>query len=97
MNDAAYFKEFYIGLAIAGAIVLIAATLLILILVAARRILNLAQAALGIVVNIKQNTLSIWELQNTNHTAIDILNEADTILSNAGAVATALHETEKQT
>ncbi len=97
MNDAAYYKEFYIGLAIVGAIVLIAATLLILILIAARRILKLAGAALGIVVNIKQNTLSIWELQNTNHKAIDILNEADTILSNAGAVATALHETEKQT
>ncbi|MBA3648712.1 MAG: hypothetical protein H0W62_09195 [Chitinophagales bacterium] len=96
MNDATYWNEFYIGLAIAGAIVLIAATLLILILIAARRILKLAQAALGIVINIKQNTLSIWELQNTNHTAIDILNEADTILSNAGAVATALHETEKQ-
>ena len=97
MNDAAYYKEFYVGLAIVGAIVLIAATLLILILIAARRILKLAGAALGIVVNIKQNTLSIWELQNTNHKAIDILNEADTILSNAGAVATALHETEKQT
>ena len=96
MNDAEYYNMFYIGLAIAGAIVLIAATLLILILIAARRILKLAGAALGIVVNIKQNTLSIWELQNTNHTAIDILNEADTILSNAGAVATALHETEKQ-
>jgi len=97
MNDAEYYNMFYIGLAIAGAIVLIAATLLILILFAARRILKLAGAALGIVVNIKQNTLSIWELQNTNHKAIDILNEADTILSNAGAVATALHETEKQT
>jgi hypothetical protein len=97
MNDAEYYNLFYIGLAIAGAIVVIAAVLLILILVAARRILKLANAALGIVVNIKQNTLSIWELQNTNHTAIDILNEADTILSNAGAVATALHETEKQT
>ncbi len=97
MNDAAYYNEFYIGLAIVAAIVLIAATLLILILIAARRILKLAGAALGIVVNIKQNTLSIWELQNTNHKAIDILSEADTILSNAGAVATALHETEKQT
>jgi len=97
MNDAAYYNEFYVGLAIVGAIVLIAATLLILILIAARRILKLAGAALGIVVNIKQNTLSIWELQNTNHKAIDILNEADTILSNAGAVATALHDTEKQT
>ena len=95
MNDAAYYNEFYIALAIAGAIVMIAAVLLILILVAARRILKLAGAALGIVVNIKKNTLSIWELQNTNHKAIDIFNDADTILSNAGAVATALQETEK--
>jgi hypothetical protein len=59
--------------------------------------LNLAGAALGIVIRIKENTLSIWGLQDTNHTAINILKEADTILSNAGAVATALHETEKQT
>jgi hypothetical protein len=87
---------FYIGLAIAGAIVLIAAILLILILVAARRILKLAGAALGIVIRVKENTLSIWGLQDTNHTAINILKEADTILSNAGAVATALHETENQ-
>ncbi len=97
MNDAEYYNMFYIGLAIAGAIVLIAAVLLILILVAARRILKLAGAALGIVIRIKENTLSIWGLQDTNHTAINILKEADTILSNAGAVATALHETEKQT
>ncbi len=96
MNDAEYYNMFYIGLAIAGAIVLIAAVLLILILVAARRILKLAGAALGIVIRIKENTLSIWGLQDTNHTAINILKEADTILSNAGAVATALHETEKQ-
>ncbi len=97
MNDAAYYKEFYIALAIAGAIVVIAATLLILIWVAAKRILKLANAALGIVINIKQNTLSIWELQNTNHKAVEILNEANTILGNAGAVANALHESEKQT
>ena len=96
MNDAEYYNNFYIALAIVGAVVVIAAVLLILILVAANRILKLANAALGIVKNIKDNTLSIWELQNTNHTAIDILNEADTILGNAGAVAKALHETEKQ-
>ncbi len=95
MKDAEYYSDFYIGLAIAGAIVVIAAVLLILILIAAKRILKLAEAALGIVINIKQNTLSIWELQNTNHTAVDILKEADTILSNAGAVAKALNETEK--
>ena len=94
MNDAAYYNEFYIGLAIVGVIVVIAATLLILIWIAARRILKLANAALGIVVNVKKNTLSIWELQNTNHKAIDIFNEAGTILNNAGAVAQALQETE---
>lgn len=97
MNDAAYYKEFYIGLAIAGAIVVIAAVLLLLILIAARKILKLANAALGIVVHIKENTMSIWGLQDTNHKAVDILKDANTILSNAGAVATALHETEKQT
>lgn len=96
MNDASYYQEFYIGLIIAGVIVLIAATLLILILIAARRILHLAGAALSIVIRIKENTLCIWELQNTNHKAIDILHGAESILSNAGAVAQALHETEKQ-
>lgn len=95
MNDAAFYNEFYIALALAGAIVVIAASLLILILIAARRILKLAGAALDLVITIKQNTLSIWELQNTNQKATEILTEADTILSNAGAVATALHETEK--
>ncbi len=95
MNDAAYYQQFYTWLAIFGAIVVAAAILLVLIIVAAKRILKLATAALGIVVKIKENTMSIWELQNTNHKAVDILNDADSILSNAGAVATALVETEK--
>ena len=94
MNDAAYYREFYIALALVGAVVLIAATLLILIWVAARRILTLATAALGIVTTIKENTMSIWGLQDTNHTAIDILREADRIEENASAVAQALIETE---
>ncbi|CAN5260283.1 hypothetical protein BH20BAC1_BH20BAC1_24590 [soil metagenome] len=95
MNDAAYYQAFYTWLAIFGAIVVAAAILLVLIIVAAKRILKLATAALGIVVKIKENTMSIWELQNTNHKAGDILNDADSILSNAGAVATALVDTEK--
>ncbi|WP_373516071.1 hypothetical protein [Persicitalea sp.] len=94
MNDADFYNKFYLGLAIAGAVVVIAATLLILIWVAARRILKLAHVALGIVVNIKQNTLSIWELQHTNHKALGILEEAEGIETKAGAVAHALHETE---
>ncbi len=95
MDDAEFYNHFYIALAIAGAIVLIAAVLLILILIAALRINKLATAALEIVSKIKQNTLSIWELQKTNHSAIDISADAENILQNAAAVATALHETEK--
>ena len=96
MNDAAFYNEFYIGLAIAGAIVVIAATLLILVWLAAQRILKLATAAISIVVKIKENTLIIWGLQDTNKKAVDILSEADTILDSAGKVAQALHETEKK-
>jgi len=96
MNDADYYSKFYVAMAIVGLLVVVAATLLILILIAARRILGLATAALGIVTNIKQNTLSIWALQDTNHKASAILTEADRIDANAGAVAQALHETELQ-
>ena len=96
MNDAAFYNEFYIGLAIAGAIVVIAAVLLILVWLAAQRILKLATAAISIVIKIKENTLIIWGLQDTNKKAVDILTEADTILDSAGKVAQALHETEKK-
>ena len=96
MNDADYYSKFYVALAIVSVLVVVAATLLILILIAARRILGLATAALDLVVTIKQNTISIWALQDTNHKAMAILNEADSIDANAGAVAQALHETELQ-
>ncbi len=95
MNDAAYYNEFYIGLAIAGALVVVAALLLILIWMAARRILKLATAALSLVIKIKENTMSIWGLQDTNHKAINILSEAETIENSAGLVAEAFHETEQ--
>jgi len=95
MNDAAYYNQFYIGLAIAGALVVVAAILLILIWMAARRILKLATAALSIVIKIKENTLSIWGLLETNHKAVNILSEAETIENSAGLVAEAFHETEK--
>ena len=95
MNDAAYYIQFYIGLAIAGALVVVAALLLILIWMAARRILNLATAALSLVIKIKENTMSIWGLLETNHKAVNILSEAETIENSAGLVAEAFHETEK--
>jgi hypothetical protein len=95
MNDAAYYNQFYIGVAIAGAIVVIAAILLIMIWMAARRILKLATAALSLVIKIKENTMSIWGLLETNHKAVNILSEAETIENSAGLVAEAFHETER--
>ena len=96
MNDAAYYNQFYIGLAIAGALVVVAALLLIMIWMAARRILKLATAALSLVIKIKENTMSVWGLLETNHKAVSILSEAETIENSAGLVAEAFHETEKQ-
>ena len=95
MNDADYYNQFYIGLAIAGAIVIVAALLLLLILMAAKRILKLATAALSLVIKIKENTLCIWGLLETNHKAINILAEAETIENRTGLVAEAFHETEQ--
>lgn len=95
MSNDAYYNQFYTGLAIAGALVVVAALLLILIWMAARRILRLATAALSLVIKIKENTLCIWALMETNHKAINILSEAETIENSAGLVAEAFHETEQ--
>lgn len=94
MDEATLFTEWYIGLGIVTIIVIAAAALLILVWTAARRILRLAIAALGLVSQIKENTKSIWALQTTNEVAVKILEEAGKIDTHAGMVAEALHETE---
>lgn len=94
MDESILYSNWYIGLAIATVIILAAAILLLLVWNAARRILRLASAALGLVVQIKENTNSIWGLQQTNKVAADILEGAKAIETHAGMVAEALHETE---
>ena len=93
MDDSALYSDWMIGLGLAALVVVIAAILLILTLNAARRILSLATAALDLVVQIKENTKSIWALEQTNEVALDILQEAEEIESHAGVVAEALHQT----
>ncbi|MBA3986977.1 MAG: hypothetical protein H0X63_10490 [Flavobacteriales bacterium] len=93
MEEALY-NQWYIGLAIATVIIIIAAILLTMIWVAAKRILKLANAALGLVIQIKENTKSIWELEDTNKVAVSILNEAKNIRDHAGLVAGSLEEVE---
>lgn len=93
MENTDLYNEWLIGLAIAGAIVIIAAILLILIWLAAKRILKLAQSALDLVIAIKNNTNSIWELEKTNEVAGDIQTETQKIEAHAALVAEALEET----
>jgi len=94
MDVDTLYSSWFLGLGIAVVIILAAAVLLILVWMAARRILRLATAALGLVVQIKENTNSIWGLEQTNEVAVDILEGAKAIETHAGMVAEALHETE---
>lgn len=94
MDESTLYTNWYVGLAIATVIILAAAVLLILVWLSARRILRLATAALGIVVQIKENTSSIWALEQTNEVACDILEGAQAIEAHARLVAEALHEAE---
>lgn len=91
MDEATLYQNWLIGLGIAVVIILVAAFLLIRVWSAARRILRLARAALGLVTQIKEHTQSIWELEKTNQIAGAILREAGEIESHAGMVAEALH------
>lgn len=92
MENMALYAEWMRALAIAAVIIVIAAVLLIAIWVAARRILRLAKVALTLVMQIKENTKSIWNLQTTNQIASEILEETATIDQHAGEVAAALEE-----
>jgi len=73
MDEATLYSNWYLGLGIAVVLIVAAAALLILVWFAARRILRLATAALGLVVQIKENTNSIWGLEQTNEVAVDKL------------------------
>lgn len=94
MNDAALYQDFYLWLGVATVLIIAAAALLIMVWMAARRILRLATAALGIVEQIRANTNSIWGLKETNEVACDILEGAKAIETHAGMVVEAMHEAE---
>jgi hypothetical protein len=94
MSDAALFSNFYLSLGLAAVVVLIAAVLLILLWQAANRILTLAVTALELVKQIRQNTMIIWALEDTNKTALQVLTAAESIKNHGAAVAQALHEAE---
>ena len=92
MNDDALYTSWYLWLGVATVLIIAAAALLLLVNGAAKRILRLASAALGLVVEIKQNTSSIWGLQQTNEVAGQILQGSSDIKAHLTLVADALHE-----
>ena len=90
MEDATLYSQWHFWLIVTGIIVVAAAVLLILVIAQARRILRLAGAALGIVTEIKENTMCIWELQDTNKVALGILDQTEKIKAHTELVATSL-------
>jgi hypothetical protein len=96
MNAQEIYQWWFIWLGVAGIIVLAAASLLITIVVLARRIGVLAASALGVVEQIEQNTKPIWQLNATNKVAKDLLAGAQAIEGNAGAIVGALSASEQR-
>lgn len=91
MPDAELYTIWYWSLAVAAVVVLIAAALLIAILLVARRILAHARQALEAAEAIAEDTKVIWELDETNRTAEEILISAESIEERGERIAGALH------
>ena len=92
MNDVSLYESWFLWLGVASVLIIAAATLLLLVNAAARRILKLALAALNLVVEIRKNTDSIWGLQQTNEVAGKILKGSGDIKDHLTLVSNALHE-----
>ena len=86
----------YLWLGVAGVIVVAAAALLITIIVLARQIASLAAVGITVVEQIEQNTKPIWQLNATNHVAVQLLGGAQSIEANACAIVGALSAGEQR-
>lgn len=94
MSDAELWASWRIWLGVAALVVLVAAALLVVIWLTARRILVDAVRALNAVEKIREQTQPIWALEETNEIADDILRTVQAIEGKGGALAGALHEAE---
>lgn len=92
MTEQDFLTYWLIGLGVAALVVVIAAALLVAVLFAAKSIERGALVALDVVKKIDDNTDILWQLADTNNVANQLSTGADAILSNAGIVATALHQ-----
>lgn len=90
MTTRQFVRAWYMGLAIAGGVVLAVATLLLAIIATARSILGNARRALELANEIVANTHPIWQLEQTNAVAGQLLEGAAAIERDAADVAGAL-------
>ena len=92
MTDAELWASWRIWMGVATVVILIAASLLIIIWLTARRILGDAVRALAAVESICAQTQPIWALEETNQLAEDILETVQAIEAKGGALAGALQK-----
>ena len=90
MPDADLYAIWYWSLAVAAVLVLLAAALLMAILVVARRILGHAREALEAAETIAEDTMARGGLEETNRTAEEILDTAESIEVRGGRIGEAL-------
>ena len=94
MTDTDLWAAWRLWMGVATVVVLIAASLLIVILMTARRILADAVRALNAVNAIRAQTQPIWGLQDTNEVSQDILNTVQAVEQKATLLAGALTKQE---
>lgn len=90
MSDAELFTLFVWGLGIAAVLIIVAAALLIGIWLAARAILGHAAEALAAAERIAADTQVIWELEETNRVAGEILMGAESIEAHGAQIVEAV-------
>ncbi len=95
MSTQEILNWWFIWLVVAVVVVVAAAALLITIVLLARRIAQLAEAAIGLVEEIEQNTKPIWQLNATNRVAKHLLAGAKAIDGNANAIVAAASKAER--
>ena len=93
MSAQEIYHWWLVWLGIGAAVVVAAAVLLLTIIALAHRIAVLARRALAIVEEIQLETTPIWQLGETNQVAGDLLQGAEAIRDNAGAITRALTHT----
>jgi hypothetical protein len=90
MTDADLYRLWYLWLAVGGAIVIVAAALLVTIWLTARGIRREALRALRAVERIREATQPIWLLDETNRVADDLLAAAHDLETHGAEIAAAL-------